>query len=242
MTQAAQIVSYDFGRHNEQLARGNVIRGNSWKKSRVVIMLPSGDRMSAKVALSHWNLIFPPNQAVHRMLMLGCEVGQAYSQAIEAVLANPELSQWEYILTIEHDNAPPPDGVLKLIKHMEDHPEYACIGGLYWCKGEGGCAHIWGDIKDPQVNYRPQMPIPNTVMECYGTSMGFNLWRMSMFKDERISRPLFETKASIQGVGTQDLAFWAKARPLGYRCAVATDVLVGHHDLEGTFGPPDTMW
>jgi len=60
------------------------------------------------------------------------------SEAIESILAHPELSQWEYILTIESDNMPPADGVLKLMQDMDEHPELHCIGGLYFCKGDGG--------------------------------------------------------------------------------------------------------
>ena len=243
MTQAAQIVSYDFaGRHNGKLARGEVIQGTSWKKQRIIKIVPSDRYIAAKVALSHENLIYPPNQGVYKMLVTGCEVGDAYSQAITNILAHPDLKDWEYILTAESDNCPPPDGVLKLLKRMDDHPEFACIGGLYWCKGPGGCAHIWGDVKDPQVNYRPMTPRQGELMECYGNSMGFHLWRLSMFKDERLPKPFFQTKASAQGVGTQDLAFWGEARKFGYRCAVDCDVMVGHYDLEGKFGPPDTMW
>jgi hypothetical protein len=240
----AQIVSYDFGRHNANLSESSsrILQGGSWKKQRIVVLLPAGNTMATKVALSHWNMIFPPNQAVHRMLCLGMEVGDAYSQAIEGILAHPDLSQWEYILTIESDNIPPPDGVIKLIEDMEKHPEYACIGGLYWCKGPGGVPHIWGDPKDPVINYRPQVPLPNQVQECVGNSMGFHLWRLSMFKDARIPKPWFRTKAGKEGVGTQDLAFWSEARKLGYRCAVDTSVLVGHHDHEGKFGPADFTW
>lgn len=242
MTQAAQIVSYDFGAHNAALRSGSHIHGNTWKKARIVMIIPSSQTIAAKVALSHWNLIFPPNQGVYRMLVTGCEVGDAYSSAIEQIIANPELSAWEYVLTVESDNIPPPDGVLKLIKRMEDNPHLSGIGGLYWCKGPGGAPHIWGDITDPVVNYRPVMPRPGELIECYGTSMGFNLWRLDMFKDKRLPRPLFQTKASVNGVGTQDLAFWGEARKHGYRCAVDCDVAVGHHDLEGKFGPPDYTW
>jgi hypothetical protein len=127
---------------------------------------------------------------------------------------------------------------------MEQHPEFACIGGLYWCKGPEGCAHIWGDPKDPQLNYRPQVPVPGQLVECVGTSMGFNLWRMSLFRDERLKRPWFKTLNGTegQGVGTQDLSFWNDARKYGYRCAVDCGVLVGHYDHTGAFGQPDTMW
>lgn len=164
------------------------------------------------------------------MLALGMEVGEAYSSAITEILANPELSQWEYILTMEHDNIPPPDGLLKLIKRMEEHPEYDCIGGLYWTKGETGVPQLWGDPKDPVLNFRPQVPVPGQLVEVCGTGMGFNLWRMSMFKDQKLRQPWFKTSAGADGVGTQDLYFWGDARKHGYRCAVDCDVLVGHYD------------
>ena len=194
----------------------------------------------AKVALSHWNLAFPPNNGVVRLLALGMEVGDAYSSAIEGVLANPELSTWEYILTIEHDNAPPADGVIKLVEQLQSHPELACVSGLYFTKGEGGCAQIWGDIKDPLPNYRPQAPDPaGGLMECYGTGMGFALWRINMFKDEKIKKPWFRTLNGKDGtgIGTQDLVFWGEARKYGYRCAVDCSVKVGHYDYSA-----DQMW
>lgn len=231
--QPAQIVTADFGgRHNADLLKSTerIIKGATWKRQRVVMMIPAANMIPAKVYLSHRSLIFPPNQAMFPMLCLGDEVGIAYSNAIEHVLAHPELSQWEYILTIEHDNTPPPDGVLKLIERMEAHPEFACIGGLYWTKGEGGVPQIWGDPNDPVLNFRPQPPRAGELVECCGTGMGFNLWRMEMFRDKRLPRPLFPTKASSQGVGTQDLAFWGEARKLGYRCAIDCSVLVGHYD------------
>ena len=221
------------------------MRGGSWKKQRVIVILPSSDLIPAKVALSHWSMAFPPNQAVHRMLALGQEVGEAYTNALNGILAHPDLSQWEYILTIESDNMPPPDGLIKLIERMEQNPQFACIGGLYWCKGPGGCAHIWGDIKDPVMNFRPQPPSPSgDLVECYGTSMGFNLWRISMFKDERLRKPWFKTLNGKdgQGIGTQDLYFWGDAKKYGYRCAVDCSVKVGHYDFEGKFGTPDFIW
>ena len=173
------------------------------------------------------------------------EVGDAYSTAIDNILAHPDLSKWEYILTIEHDNAPAADGVVKLVERMEEHPEFACIGGLYFTKGEGGVAQIWGDIKDPLPNYRPQPPDPNGgLVECYGTGMGFNLWRLKMFTDKRLAKPWFKTLNGKdgKGVATQDLVFWSDARKYGYRCAIDCSVKVGHYDHLGSFGLPDTMW
>lgn len=242
---SAQLLTAGF--NNEDLAKSSlrVIEGGSWLKQRCIVILPSSDLIPAKVALAHWAMAFPPNQAVHRMLALGCEVGAAYSQAIAEIIAHPDLSQWEFILTIEADNCPPPDGVVRLMKQMHAHPELACIGGLYWCKGYDSLApHIWGDIKDPVVNYRPQPPMPGQLVECYGTSMGFNLWRTSLFRDERLARPWFKTLDGSEGkgIGTQDLAFWNDARKYGYRCAVDCSVLVGHYDHAGSFGPAGMMW
>lgn len=213
------------------------MKGGSWKKQRIVVLLPSSQMIAAKVALSHWNLIFPPNNGIFRMLCLGMEVGDAYSQAIDFVLQHPELSQWEYFLTIEADNMPPADGVISLCAAMEEHPEFACIGGLYWTKGEGGVPQIWGDPSDPVLNFRPQVPLPDRLQECCGTGMGFNLWRIKMFKDEKLRKPWFVTKAGLEGCGTQDLYFWADARKHGYRCAIDTRVKVGHYDVGS-----DTVW
>jgi hypothetical protein len=240
-----QLVTLGGGVHNEQLTRATarILEGASWKQQRVVLILPAGAMMPTKVALSHWGLIFPPNQGAHRMLALGMEVGEAYSNAIAEIIEHPDLSKWEYILTIEHDNCPPADGLLKLIKQMEKHPEFACIGGLYWCKGADGVPQIWGNPKDPLVNFRPQPPDPaGGLVECVGTGMGFCLWRIAMFKDARLRRPWFKTIAGSEGVGTQDLYAWSDFRRLGYRCAIDCSVLVGHYDMEGKFGPPDTMW
>ena len=242
------------GRHNADYggSRKRVSEGGTWKRQRVIEIMPSRAKIWAKVSHSHRSLAFPPNQPVYRYLALGQEVGEAYSNAIAEILAqapNAEgtsLSQWEYILTIEDDNMPPSNGVIQLIEDMEQHPEFAGIGGLYWCKGPGGCAHIWGDPSDPTINYRPQVPRePQGLQECCGTSMGFNLWRLSMFKDDRLRRPWFKTvgaKPEDRGLGTQDLYFASDARKYGYRFAVDTRVLVGHYDGDGSFGPPDTVW
>jgi hypothetical protein len=239
------LIVQDFGGvHNADLEQtsARLMKGGSWKKQRIVLILPAADLIPAKVALSHWNLAFPPNNGVVRILAQGMEVGDAYSQAIQSVLEHPELSQWEYILTIEHDNMPPPDGLLKLLEQMEAHPDLACIGGLYFTKGYGGVAQIWGDVKDPILNFRPQPPDVNGgLVECVGTGMGFNLWRMSMFKDPKLRRPWFKT-GTTDGVCTQDLYAWSDFRKYGYRCAIDCSVKVGHYDFKGDFGLPDTVY
>jgi hypothetical protein len=227
------------GRNNADLPRAaqRILQGASWKKQRVITVLPAAAMIPTKTFFALRGLIFPPNQANTWWGALGMEVGEAYSTAIAQILAHPELSQWEYLLTVEHDNLPPQDGVLKLIARMEAHKEFACIGGLYWTKGEGGVPQIWGDPKDPVMNFRPQAPVPGQLVECCGTGMGFNLWRLSIFKDAKLRRPWFKTIAGREGVGTQDLHFWSDARQHGYRCAIDCDVLVGHYDVAA-----DMVW
>lgn len=228
-----QIVALEYGEHNKNLEKtaAKLMRGGSWKKQRVIVLIPAGDMVSTKVALSWRGIVFPPNQAVHWMGALGMEVGEAYSNSIEMILSHPELSQWEYLLTLEHDNIVPGDAVVKLIEDMENHPEFACIGGLYFTKGEGGVAQIWGDPRDPVMNFRPQVPIPDQLVECCGTGMGCNLWRLSMFKDERLRRPWFKTLKGDGGVATQDLYAWQDFRNHGYRCAIDCNVRVGHLEV-----------
>lgn len=224
------------GQHNTDfdVSAARVLADASWKHQRIVVIQPAALMIPAIAHLAQWDLIFPPNNGVAKLMTQGAEVGKAYSDAIEGVIRHPELSKWEFILTVEQDNCPPRDGVLELIKTLDAHPEFAAVSGLYWCKGPGGCAHIWGDINDPVPNYRPQVPYPDALIECYGISMGFALWRIAMFKDPKLPRPLFRTKAGKQGVGTQDLAFWGDgARQLGYRCAVDCRVKVGHVDDQG---------
>lgn len=242
-----QIVMPDFsGHHNADIKASfdRLTLEAGYKDLSTVMLVPAFGSIPTKVVASWMNMFSPPNGKFLRMWALGLEVGQAFSISIEQILAHPELSKFKYLLTVEHDNCPPADGLVKLLQRMEAHPEFACIGGLYYTKGHGGVPQIWGDPKDPVINFRPQRPDPNGgLVECCGTGMGFNLWRLDMFKDEKLRKPWFKTVAeSGVGVGTQDLYFWGDARAKGYRCAIDCSVRVGHYDLEGKFGIPDYNW
>lgn len=231
---SAQLIVQDYaGFHNGEYEEGRsrVLTGGSWKRQRIIVVIPAAENIPAKVALSFWNLGFPPNNPVIRVLAMGMEVGEAYSKAIEGILAEPSLADWEYVLTLEHDNLPRPNAVLQLLERMEAHPEMHCVSGLYFQKGEGGYPQIWGDPMDPIDNFRPQQPRNGELVECCAVGMGFALFRLSMFKDQRLPRPLFQT---IQyPLMSQDLFFWHHARKLGYRCAVDCAVKVGHVDSGG---------
>lgn len=244
------IFSFDVGgknNDNQEETLKRLERQCAYKDLSTVIIVPSLDvtvdtsdpknpkvkgAFHPKVVANWWGLMTPPNQQVYKLFAVGMEVGEAYSRCIENVLAHPQLNKCKYICTMETDNTPPADGLIKLLMEMEAHPEFACIGGLYFTKGDGGVAQIWGDPNSHPINFRPQKPVDGQLVECNGTGMGFNVWRMDMFKDERLRKPWFKTTASAaEGIFTQDLYFWMDAKKHGYRAAIDCSVKVGHVDL-----------
>lgn len=240
MAQPAIIVDAYEGKHNLG-STGRIQKQGLYKDCSTICLIPTRGTISWRVVQSWWNLASPMNQQFIRMGVVGYEVGSAYSTAIEQILQMPGLQDFKFILTLEEDNMPPPDGLLKLVAAMEDHPEYSAIGGLYWTKGEGGQPMIYGNPKDVPLNFRPQPPVPGEIVECNGLGMGFTLFRTKMFKDERLPNPLFQTvqRYGPDGVAcyTQDLFFFEKARAAGYRFAAHCGVLVGHYDSVG-----DMVW
>jgi len=237
MSEPQIISSYDGGVHNIDLNKtvSRLTKEGAYKDLRTIIIIPALQKVDTKAVASWWSMITPPNQAVVRLFAMGMEVGEAYTKTIESVLTHPDLKEYPYILTMEADNVVPADGLLKLLMRMEEHPEYACIGGLYFTKGVGGCAQIWGNPNEYPINFKPQLPDPNGgLVPATGTGMGFNLFRTKMFKDTKLRRPWFRTIASKEeGVGTQDLHFWTDAFKHGYKAAIDCSVKVGHVDGNG---------
>lgn len=245
MSGEPQIISnYDAGHHNNNMPQTieRLTKEAAYKDCRTIIIAPTVGKVPARVALSWQGLAKPPNSNCPMVLADGAEVGEAYSRCIEGILAHPDMSKYPYMLTVEHDNILPYDGLLKLIQHMESHPEFDVIGALYFTKGNGGVAQCWGDIKDPVLNFRPQRPIANVLdsqlIEVYGTGMGMTMYRLKMFRDKNLRKPWFATKDGF----SQDLYFASDAKKNGYRFAVALDVKVSHLDYDGKFGPPGKCW
>src|SRR6185436_14658679 len=106
-------------------------------------------------------------------MAVGYEVGHAYNNILVEVLRNPYFAKFQYFLTVEEDNTPPPDGLHKLYESIQ---EYDAVGGLYWTKGESGVPMIWGDPKEPNT-FIPQPALKDTVQQCNGLGMGFTLFR-----------------------------------------------------------------
>lgn len=208
-------------------------KGKGYRDLSTICIVPTRGMIPAKVTQAWMGMIPMMNQKFTRIFMIGMEVGEAYNAAIEQILSIPDLASWKYILTLEEDNIPPPDGLVRLYENIDN---FAAVGGLYWTKGEGGQPMIYGDPNDPELNFRPQVPVAD-IQPCNGLGMGFTLFKTELFKDARIEKPWFKTCNEIipgQGakVYTQDLYFFEKICKLGYKIACDTRVRVGHYDVQ----------
>lgn len=227
------------GWHNKNPAsHDRMMRSNTLKDLSTIMLVVTRGTIPARVVQSWLNLAPPINQKFFRMFLENYEVGEGYNTAIECILGHPELSKFVYVLCVEEDTAPPPDGLLTL---YQDIGKYDVCGGLYWTKGNGasapgaaggGVPQAWGSPTSIPKNFAPFLPPPNSVTEVNGTGMGFTLFKMSLFK--KLTKPYFKTvQERVPGGGmsasTQDLGFAAKAsQEAGARFAISTNCLVGH--------------
>lgn len=241
MTEPKIIIEDYQGRHNASDYVSRLTTEGTYKDLSTVCIVPTRGMIHARVVQNWMGMIIPMNQKFVRMFMIGMEVGAAYSSAIDQILAHPDLSKWNYVLTLEEDNMIPPDGLVKLTQNMD---KFDAVGGLYWTKGEGGQPMCYGNPTAVPINFIPQIPQPDTVTECNGLGMGFTLFKMSMLKELRakLQGELFKTcQEYLPGEGTrvftQDLYFFHKAREHGYRFACDSRVKVGHYDKDA-----DIVW
>lgn len=240
MEKKPQIVIPNYeGHHNTNPnTPTRLLKSKSYQDLSTICIVPCHTGIPPKIVQSWRSMLTPMNQKFIMIMVENMEVGEAYSQTIQTIISNPDLANWKYILTLEHDNAPPPDGLLKLYENMD---KYDGIGGIYYTKGHGGQPMCYGNVSQP-INFIPFIPKEDAPTPCYGIAMGFSLFKTEMFKDMRLPRPLFETRQSfdpIKGVQcyTQDLKFCEEAGKLGYKFAVDGRVKVGHYDYENDF-----MW
>jgi hypothetical protein len=242
------------------------VKGASYRDRSTIMCVPAVSNpqcddgippVPPRVVQSWLSLQTPANQKFTRIMVENCEVADAYNQIIQLVLSDAELSTWQYLLTVETDNIPPPQGLLQLIEDIEtactcghiqaQHPTccacadytyqtYAAVGGLYWAKGPGGSPMCYGMPGESPRSYRPWIPPPNAVSPCNALGMGFTLFRIQQFK--KMAPPWFRTVQEwIPGIGekqmTQDMFFFNEGAKLGNRFACSTNVRVGHIDHDG---------
>lgn len=206
-------------------------------------------------------LIKPMNVPFIELPIIGLEVGDAYNIAIEQILTSPGLKNFRYMLTLEYDNIIPPPSpqlptgaLMPLYDDMEKG--FDVVGGLYWTKGDYSLPLIYGNPKEKREAPAGMFKVrndwkPGELVECNGMGMGFTLFKMDLFRDERLGsikrdkngqfiKPFFKTANEFDvnheqpglKMYTQDLWFFEKFRKAGYRCAVNTKVKLGHKDFK----------
>lgn len=221
------------GIHNTDIEEVNkrLDKSKSYKDLSTIVICPVIEDIPPIVVQSWMGLLRPMNQKfIGPIFIQNLEVGEAYNEGIKMILNNPELNKWKYILTLESDNVPPPDGILKLYENID---KFDVLGGIYWTKGEGGQPMIYGDPNVMPKNFIPQRPIVDSIQPANGLGMGFNLFKLDIFK--KMSYPWFKTmQEHTPGQGskvyTQDLYFYEQAALAGFKFACDTRVKVGHYD------------
>lgn len=218
------------GRYNDRYDESydRWIKGNSYRDLSTVILIVTKGLVPARVVQSWMALIHPPNQRTQRIVIEGHEVGVGYNEGIRAILNDPHLSRFKYVFTLEEDNLPPPDALIRL---YESILEYDIVGGLYWMKSEGGVPVCFGEPRSREFNVRPVVPPKDTVMPVTMIGLGCTLWRTDVFR--AVPEPWFKTVVDYdEATGgtcmTQDVPFFEAAWKRGFRVGVDSRVKVGH--------------
>lgn len=237
------ITGQDEGLNNADLdaATERLRAGKQYKDMSTLCVIPTRGTIPARVVESYMGLQSPMNNRFHRMFISGMEVGEAYNQAVELLLHHDMLKDYKYLLTMEEDNLPPYDGLLKLMENICDcrkvcKQHYAQLAGLYWTKGHGtGQPMIYGN-PNGLITFEPQVVQPDTIQECNGTGMGFTLFHTGIFRDKKFRElsngAWFKTVQEGGSMGTQDLYMMANLRRAGFRIGSDNRVRVGHYDRE----------
>jgi hypothetical protein len=227
------IIGNTVGEHNSDLEKSieRIDKSKAYEDLSTIIICPTRGMFPTRVVQSWMNLMKPVNQKVVGPIFAeSMKVDVAYNTMIEYILNNNYLKNFKYILTIEEDNIPPPDGLLKLYENID---KYDVVGGLYWSKGDNGFPMIFGESNTPLI------PKPGEVQECKALGMGFNLFKLDMFK--KMESPWFKTIQEDTPEGTrtltQDFYFYHRAVKEGFKIACDNRVLVGHFDYK-----KDKIW
>jgi hypothetical protein len=223
--------------------RVELIPGSTYQDNSTIVIIPTRGMLHQKFANAFLHMLTPMNQKRAVFFCSGDEVGKAYDKMIKAILDDPELSKWKYILTIEDDNLIPPDAHVRLLESIE-WGKFDAVSGIYFTKGDINMPMAYGDPEEYArtgvLDFKPRDVrdglVNGHIMPVNGIAMGCALWRMDLFR--QVPDPWFVTVADVipeKGNAaqcfTQDLWFANNARPLGKRFAVDMRVRVGHMDV-----------
>lgn len=225
----------------------SLIQLDSYSDRSTVCIIPTRGNVDVRVVNAWFKMLSPPNQKFARIFVSGGEVADSYNTAISDILKHPQLSRYKYVLTLEDDNIPPPDGLIKLFESMDaaaknNEPLWA-LAGLYWSKGENMSIPIAFGNRDLEKWNMDCIDLNDEgVTKCLVIPQGFTLYRMDLFR--KVSYPWFETgahydpgQAPIDQITaySQDVFFFKKCFESHLDVGVRADVRVGHLDIETGF-------
>ncbi len=222
--------------------RIGLIPGSTYKDNSTVVVIPTRGMIHHKVVAAWQGLMPAMNQKRAILFAAGHEVGQAYNAMIANILADPVLSTWKYVMTMEDDNLPMPDAHMRLLESIE--LGFDGVSGIYFTKGEINMPMAYGDPDEYRrtgaLDFRPRNVVEalqrGQIMEVNGIAMGCALWRMDLFR--QLAPPWFVTVSDLvpekggAQCATQDLWFCERGRRAGKKFAVDFRVKVGHLDVE----------
>lgn len=195
--------------HNEQIGQVQqnfLSRGNR----RLLIVTPT-EHKAVNGLPNLEGLIIPETieNKIHNIY--GLPTDKAYNEAV--LMAMREGC--DYLLTVEDDTYPPPDGLIKLLQHRLD-----IVGGWYRKRREPleGVPII---IKGGE---RTDLKPDGELCEVYTIPQGFTLFRIDVFRN--IPHPWFVTTPQL----SQDSFFSQRARDAGYKLWCDTDIRCQHID------------
>ena len=223
------------------------VKLNSYQNKSIVCVIPTRGSIDVEVVNSWFKLITPVNHKFTKLFMNNGNLDDAYNTALLLILNDPALSEYRYVLTMEDDNLPPADGILKLIESMLEHEQqgdkYWAISGIYWTKPSRDCIEhapiAWGCVEDGEWNMKtPPLTEDGSVTPCCLIPQGFTLYDMELFR--KIEYPWFKTveftpdnhDIDWESPASQDSYFFKKVWDAGLKVGVRADVKVGHLDAK----------
>jgi len=196
------------------------IEGNSNSSKLMIAVpvkedIPEEEQASFKVSCIVGLMIPTGIQHSEPYICHGRKVASAYDDIVREALRRGA----DYLLTVEDDTFPPPDALVKLLRHIADGKK---VVGAWYPKrdGTGDGVPIVLDGNEKRVS----LAHDGKTHEVYTLPMGCSLYSMEVFY--RIEQPWFETTDCL----TQDSFFSQKLRDAGFKLYCDTSIRCKHID------------
>src|SRR5262245_30226216 len=101
--------------------RKRIKDGQGYRDLSTVMVVPTRGEIPARVVQSWFDMVPMMNQPFVRLFVERMEVAAAYNAAVELCLTHPGLKNFKYLLTVEEDNMPPPNGLHLLYENIDKY-------------------------------------------------------------------------------------------------------------------------